>query len=164
VGKSDVNIFVDSDFVFVRDIYALLDELNDLSSKLLWVVKHDYKSPEVIKMDNQSQFNYNKKLWSSFMVFHPNNLGPTVEEVNEKPGNWLHGFNWLREEDIGSLHEGWNFIPDYSGVRVPHDEVRAIHYTEGTPLMCPGCQYAEVFNYHLKELLEEAKFDPLVLA
>ena len=163
--SGDISIFVDSDFVFMRDVYSILNEV-DITSKPLWVVKHDYKSPHVIKMDNQVQTNYNKKLWSSFMVFNMADplCGPTIKDVNTKDGSWLHSFGWLKDEEmIGSLHEGWNYIPEHSDPRVPEREMRAIHYTEGTPLMKPGCQYAEVFNSVLRDVLTEALNKPEVL-
>lgn len=157
---NDPCIFVDSDFVFLRDIYSILDETS-IEDHPVWVVKHDYKSANVIKMDNQSQFNYNKKLWSSFMLFNMKhaNCGPSIEDVNTKDGTWLHQFGWLKDEDIGGLHEGWNFIPEHSNKRIKESEIRAIHYTEGVPLMKPGCRYAEVFNNYLRDVLEEAYKD-----
>lgn len=161
-NASDIDVFVDSDFVFRRDIYSIL-EVEDISTKPLWVVKHDYKSPNLIKMDNQSQMNYNKKLWSSFMIFRDIQAGPTVEEVNTKPGSWLHGFEWLSEDQIGALNESWNFIPDHSETRVSASSPNAIHFTEGTPLMKPGCRYAEVFNSVLRDVLTEALHKPEVL-
>lgn len=163
---SDVSIFVDSDFVFLRDLYQLLDEV-DISEKPVWCVHHDYKPSNAVKMDNQVQVNYNKKLWSSFMVFnmqHPS-CGPSIGDVNEKHGSWLHGFEWLKSNDqIGQLHEGWNTIPGHTDKRIKQNDIRAIHFTEGTPLMKPGCQYAEVFNNFLRDVLEEASRNPMVLS
>lgn len=161
-NKNSFNVFVDSDFVFTRNVYDLFSE-QDLSSKLLWCVKHDYKSPHIIKMDNQIQENYNKKLWSSFMIFHPDNPGPSLIDVNTMSGSWLHGFEWMRTADIGGLHEGWNFIPEHSEPRVWEHEIRAIHYTEGVPLMKPGCKYAEVFNNVLRSVLNKALVEPEIL-
>lgn len=162
---NDVCIFVDCDFVFIRDIYSLLDECN-VEDKPIWVVKHDYKSPNIVKMDNQSQSSYNMKLWSSFMVFNMKSpiCGPSLEDVNTKAGGaWLHQFGWLKDDQIGSLNEGWNFIPNHSDSHLKQSEIRAIHYTEGTPLMKPGCRYAEVFNSYLRDVLEEAYKDVSVL-
>lgn len=159
---------MDSDFVFNRDIYSILDEFTwrdgPLENKPLWCVKHDYKSPNVVKMDNQVQTNYNKKLWSSFMLFTNHwNSAPTIQDVNTKSGSWLHNFSWLKDDEVGKLYEGWNFIPDHSEEHVPSQEIRAIHYTEGSPLMQPGCRYAEVFNNVLRDVLKKAINEPEIL-
>jgi len=164
VRANDPCIFTDSDFVYIRDLYSLFNEI-DIEDKPLWCVHHDYASPNVIKMDNQVQVNYNKKLWSSFMIFNMQNpkCMPSLEEVNTKDGSWLHSFGWLKDEDIGELHEGWNTIPDHTEKRIKEWDIRAIHYTEGSPLMKPECKYSEVFNHYLRSVLEEAAKDIKVL-
>lgn len=164
IRASDPCLFVDSDFVFLRDVYSLLVE-QDVEDNPLWVVKHNYTPEQVVKMDNQSQGVYSKKLWSSLMLFNLMNpkAYPKLEDVNSKPGTWLHGFEWIGLGEIGSLHGGWNFIPDHSEASVKPQDIRAIHFTEGTPLMKPGCRYAEVFNNHLRNVLSEASQDISVL-
>lgn len=160
VKASDPCLFVDSDFVFLRDPYLLCTE-QDVEDKPLWAVKHNYTPENIIKMNDQSQTQYSKKLWSSLMLFNLMNpkAYPPLDKVNNEKGTWLHGFNWIDLENIGSLHEGWNYIPDHSEARVKPQDIRAIHFTEGTPLMKPGCRYAEVFNNHLRNVLNEAAQD-----
>lgn len=160
---TDPCVFVDSDFVFLTDIYKVLNEI-DVDTAPVHCVKHDYQSASLVKMDNQTQVNYNKKLWSSFMIFnmaHPKSC-PTVEEVNTKDGQWLHSFGWLgKDSEIGSIGESWNYIPDHSKIKTR--DIKAIHYTEGTPLMIPECKLSEVFNSYLREVLDSARDNPKIL-
>lgn len=160
-------VFVDSDFVFTRSIFDLFTEIK-YTDKPLWVVKHNYLSPYMVKMDGQHQENYNMKLWSSLMVFNrlaPKEYMPSVKQVNEETGNWLHTFKWLPDDKrnylLGSLFEGWNFIPNHSDARVMYNHIRAVHYTEGVPLLKPDCKYAELFNDNLSNFLRNASRDPI---
>lgn len=158
IRVSDVVIFVDGDFVFLSDIYGLIPEIEKDSEKALYVVKHEYDPNNTTKMDGQTQSKYPKKLWSSFMVFNlvHNLCGPSVPDVNEKDGSWLHSFSWLKNDSqIGSLNEGWNFIPNHSEKRIKDAAIKAIHYTEGSPLMRPGCKYSSVFEHYKRQVMEK---------
>ena len=149
---SDLNprfaIFVDSDFVFLRSISELINEiLSDKGHFPVYCVKHNYKPSADRKMDNRDQFGYNKKLWTSLMVFdmeedHSRALTPA--HVNSATGMSMHQFQWLLDEAlIGSIDESWNAIPGHTFV----PRLSAIHYTEGTPHM-PGyenCPWAEYY-------------------
>lgn len=155
IPKEEPCIFVDSDFVFTYPIQEVLDEI-EYNTKPIHVVKHNYNPANVIKMDHQVQTNYNKKLWSSFMIFNRlfDTMMPTVDYVNTATGTDLHQFKWLKDPDLwlGSIYEGWNFIPNHSEKRISNFfDVRAVHYTEGTPLTTPNCRYAHLFNSHLEE-------------
>lgn len=155
--ETDVPIFMDSDFVVLQDIYKILPEIEN-NEEALWVVKHDYSPTNTTKMDGQPQSTYSKKLWSSFMAYNLSSslCGPSLGEVNEKPGSWLHSFSWLPSDDfIGSLNEGWNFIPNHSEPRILDGDIKAIHYTEGTPEMKPGCKYSAVYNHYKRKILEK---------
>lgn len=66
---NDPCVFMDSDFVNLTDIYKILGEIK-VEDKPLWCIKHDYNPSSPVKMDNQPQSSYNKKLWSSFMIFN----------------------------------------------------------------------------------------------
>lgn len=127
-------IFVDGDFLFLRDVHTLLQHLDEKCA--VHVVKHNYVPASGLKMDGKVQSIYAKKLWSSLMLFdlaHPANLDLTPDVVNTRPGSWLHQFRWLPDDSlIGSLDPSWNHIPSFS-----EGQPRAIHYTEGSPEM-PG--------------------------
>jgi hypothetical protein len=167
-GKSKYSIFVDSDFVFREDVYKLIQHCAGGVTKYpVYVVKHEYKPLKETKMDGMKQVAYNRKLWTSLMVF--DNSDPilqnlSVENVNTKDGSWLHQFGWLGsnpDDNIGSIPEVWNFIPDHSEGRVINDVPHAIHYTEGTPHMhgyeesAYSDLYFNVYKKVLKEKLEE---------
>ena len=126
-------MFADCDILVRQDIRKLFDIAEADPTKAVHVVKHDYVPKDHIKMDNQIQTRYPRKLWSSVMVFdcdHPANKNLYVNDVNNLAGRDLHRFCWLEDSQIGALPESWNWIPDHS----PHDVQPAIvHYTEGGP-------------------------------
>ena len=54
----------------------------------------------------------------------------TVDDVNTKSGRWLHNFQWLKDSEIGSMHEEWNWLDGHS----PEDiEAKNVHFTTGGP-------------------------------
>lgn len=140
-------IFCDCDFLFTADINELIPLLDDRYAVM--VVKHNYISSEITKMDGQSQGAYPRKNWSSFIAYncsHPSNKNLTPWNVNTRSGLWLHGFSWLRNYEIGELPGTWNWL---SGVSEEAAETpNAIHFTLGTPNL-PGYEnspYADLWN------------------
>jgi lipopolysaccharide biosynthesis glycosyltransferase len=126
-------VFVDCDFLFRHDIAALLDYRDP--SKALFCVKHDYTPRESIKMDGQLQTRYPRKNWSSFMLIncaHDQVRELTPELVNTESGLFLHRFNWLTDDVIGSLPVTWNYL---EGWHTSDDCVdpTAVHFTRGGP-------------------------------
>jgi hypothetical protein len=122
-------------------VNSLFHYNNIHEKKAIWVVKHNYKPENKVKMDGMVQDNYNKKLWSSLILFdldHPKIKALTPEIVNTKTGSYLHKFEWLDGSDIGELDERWNWIPQASPTGADRDDlspVGAVHYTEGIPGM-----------------------------
>lgn len=132
-------IFVDLDFLFRADIAELFD-LRD-KSKALMCVHHDYRPDETIKMDGVAQERYQRKNWSSLMMWnltHEAHEALGIKDVNERPGSWLHRFQWLPDELIGEIPLEWNWLAGYSD---PAVEPKAVHFTLGGPWMS---QYANV--------------------
>lgn len=125
-------ISCDSDFLYTDDIANLLPLLDDRYAVM--VVKKQHQPTEQTKMDGQSQAAYPRKNWSSFIVWnnaHRANRALTIKAVNAMPGRWLHGFEWLTEDQIGSLPQTWNWL---AGIDAELDEIpAAIHHTLGTP-------------------------------
>ena len=86
-------------------------------------------------MDGKAQEPYKRKNWSSLMMFnceHHYNEKLTIDEINTKPGRWLHTFQWLpdKEADIGTIPEEWNWLDGHS----PEDlEAKNVHFTTGGP-------------------------------
>lgn len=146
-------IFVDCDFLFTRDLAEIIPWLDD--SKAVMVVKHDHVPSETVKMSGQSQGTYPRKNWSSFIAWncsHPSNRNLMPHQVNTKSGRWLHGFSWLKDDEIGELAVTWNWL---AGVSDPLNEVpTAIHFTLGTPDMKghENAPYADLWRAELTRL------------
>ena len=143
-------LFCDCDYLFLSDVCEVFDYCdNDYA---VMCVKHNYHPEEAIKMDGMLQQDYNKKLWSSFVLYnldHPANDRLDEVMVNSETGANLHNFCWLDGDDqIGSLPHGWNFIP---GVSHGINDVKAVHYSLGGPWL-DGYQdssYAEEWEEEL---------------
>ena len=143
-------LFCDCDYLFLSDVCEVFDYCDD--DYAVMCVKHNYHPEEAIKMDGMLQQDYNKKLWSSFVLYnldHPANDRLDEVMVNSETGANLHNFCWLDGDDqIGSLPHGWNFIP---GVSSGTNDVKAIHYSLGGPWL-DGYQdsaYAEEWEEEL---------------
>lgn len=155
---SGLAMFVDCDFLFCEDVYKVFEEaaINGYD-KAVSVVKHNYKPKTTVKMDGMQQVTYNKKLWTSLMVFnlgHPDTQTLTTEEVNTRDGSYLHQLQWIKDDgNIGSINEKWNFIPEHSEERVNVLEIGAIHYTEGAPCLTgyENCPYSYLYYEQEKD-------------
>ena len=126
-------VFCDCDFLFLDDVAKLFEGLSN--DKAIYCVQHDYKPKEKHKMDGQQQTIYPRKNWSSFIVFncnHPSNKKLNIEVVNREPGSYLHQFKWLKDDEIGSLDERWNWLEGWTS---NHNKLKpyAVHYTRGGP-------------------------------
>lgn len=128
-------LFVDCDFLFRQDVAQLFAEFDPMMA--VQVVKHDHQPPGAKKMDNIAQGRYNRKNWSSCVLWntdHHANRSLTVAAVNSWPGLDLHGFKWLADCYIGSLPEKWNWLADASPTCGGNaNDIGAIHYTSGGP-------------------------------
>lgn len=136
-------IFVDCDFLFKTDLAALW-ALRDQTLSVQ-VVKHDQVVKARSKMDDQIQEPYPRKNWSSLIMWnceHPANKRLTPDVVNGQGGSWLHGFSWLRDDEIGAINESWNWLEGHSSPEIVPD---AIHYTRGGPWFetYKDCAYAQ---------------------
>ena len=126
-------IFCDCDFLFFQDISLLFETIDE--DKALYCVQHDYTPKERHKMDGKKQTLYPRKNWSSFMVFncsHPSNKKLSIDLVNSESGSFLHQFKWLKDSEIGSLDERWNWLEGWTS---NHNNKKpfAVHYTRGGP-------------------------------
>ncbi len=129
-------LFCDGDLLWRGDVAGLLALADDARAAM--VVKHDYRPPERRKMRGQAQAPYPRKNWSSLILWncaHPANRRLTPDEVNARPGAWLHRFGWLADDEIGALPETWNWLEGHGTDPDPDPEV--VHFTRGTPDMLP---------------------------
>ena len=148
-------VFCDCDFLFVDDLKHLFDLADPQYA--VQCVKHEYVPKKLVKMDGMPQYLYPRKNWSSLVLWncaHPKNreLGP--ELVNTASGLFLHQFQWLADEDIGSLPIEWNWLVGWN--QEPDDGApRALHYTEGGPWFeqYRNCEYSAVWKQYLEEML-----------
>ena len=126
-------VFVDCDFLFFGDV-AELAQYQD-PSKAVMCVHHDYTPKETTKMDGVPQSAYPRKNWSSFMLFncdHPSAQSLTPEIVNRETGAYLHRMQWAKDEEIGSLPTGWNWLEGWYD-KPAQGYPEAVHYTRGGP-------------------------------
>ena len=126
-------VFCDCDLLFLKDVKELFSNLSEKYA--VYCVKHDYSPSEKHKMDGRQQTIYPRKNWSSFIVFncsHPSNSKLNIELVNKESGAFLHQFKWLKDDEIGSLDERWNWLEGWTS---NHNDQKpfAVHYTRGGP-------------------------------
>jgi lipopolysaccharide biosynthesis glycosyltransferase len=126
-------LWLDCDMLFQRDIVELFEHADP--HKAVQVVKHNHKPKEVYKYLGNKQSRYERKNWSSVMLFncaHEANHVLTPQTINVADGLGLHQFNWLDDEFIGELPHEWNVLAGYDS---PEDypSPANIHYTIGGP-------------------------------
>ena len=158
-GQKGYAVFVDCDFLFLTDVREVLTEVDPF--KAVSVVHHDYKPTEETKMDGCVQYAYPRKNWSSFMVFnleHRAVRALTPDVVNTQTPAHLHRFDWLRDEQIGSLDRGWNYLEGWYAPTYEH--LRAIHYTRGGPWFdhMKECDFAAEWLLEFGSLEEQKVF------
>ena len=132
-GYSGWALFCDCDFLFRGDIAGLLDYTD--GAKACFVVPHDYRPTESVKMNNQPQHNYPRKNWSSFMLInceHEQVKKLTPEIVNTVTPAYLHRFEWLTDDVIGHLPIAYNYLEGWYTKRDCPNPV-AVHMTRGGP-------------------------------
>lgn len=126
-------VFVDCDFLFFGDAAELLQYQDP--SKAVLCVHHDYTPKETTKMDGVPQSAYPRKNWSSFMLFncdHPSTQTLTPEVVNRETGAYLHRMQWAKDDEIGALPTGWNWLEGWYD-KPAQGYPQAVHYTRGGP-------------------------------
>ncbi len=134
-------LFLDCDMLF-RDDIAKLWSLRD-ERYALQVVKHQHVPPENTKFLGQPQTRYEKKNWSSVMLFNNARcraLDPAY--VNRASGLDLHQFRWIKDDaDIGALPPRWNHLVGYDRYDA---DAGNVHFTAGGPYFNEyrGCDYA----------------------
>jgi len=134
LAKSGWALYADCDVIFRRnpnELFALARP-----DKALMCVHHDYAQSTGIKMDGQAQTVYQRKNWSSVMLFncdHPANKRLTVAMVNKLPGRNLHQFCWLDDDEIGELPPEWNYCVGHSWLNGKPPAI--VHFTDGVPDM-----------------------------
>lgn len=147
-------LFFDNDMLMLDDIaklWALRDERYAVQ-----VVKHGHKPRETKKFLGAAQTSYEKKNWSSVILFNCTRCQAlTPEYVNTASGLELHQFKWLESDElIGEIPHRWNHLVDYDDT-IPVSEISNVHYTLGGPYFAEtrDCPYADLW------LAEQADLD-----
>jgi hypothetical protein len=135
-------LFMDCDMFFRSDPIELFQKYND-PKYALYCVKHYHTQAkeEKTKMYGNEQYYYNRKNWSSVMMYncsHPAHKCLTVDDVSTKKGRWLHRFEWIEDYArvnnlefdnlIGSLPEEWNWLDGHSAEDI---DAKNVHFTRG---------------------------------
>ncbi len=146
------SVFMDCDMLMRDDIarlYALRDE-----RYAVMVVKHDHVPKEAVKFLDQPQSAYQKKNWSSVMLFNNARCRAlTPDYVNRASGLDLHQFKWLENDDlIGQIPASWNHLVGYNA---RSDAAALVHYTLGGPYFDEfrDCEYAQQWRDELQNML-----------
>lgn len=133
-------LFLDCDMLCRGDITELFSMFDN--KKAVQVVKHDYTPKTDRKFLDQVQTQYEKKNWSSVMLFNNAKcraLAPSY--VDRASGLELHQFQWVQPWLIGELPKEWNhLVSEYE----PSQNAKLVHFTLGGPYFTgyENCEYA----------------------
>jgi len=138
------SVFMDCDMLMTGDIAELVALQDDRFAVMC--VQHDYVANDEVKFLGAVQTKYEKKNWSSVMLFNNAKcaaLTPSV--VKRESGLYLHQFKWLAgDHEIGSLPTTWNYlVGEMSMPELP----KLIHYTLGGPYFASyrECEHADLW-------------------
>lgn len=142
------SIYMDCDMLMLDDIAKLWELRNERFSCM--AVKHEHVPSETTKILGQVQTPYEKKNWSSLVLFNNRACRMlTPEYVNTASGLDLHQFKWLAgDEQIGDLPGRWNHLVGYNA---PRADVSLVHHTIGGPYFKAyrDCEYAREWRSEL---------------
>lgn len=140
-GYSGWSIFMDCDMLVLDDIAKLWAMRDDRFAVMC--VKHDHVPNETTKFLNAPQTAYQKKNWSSVMLFNNEKCRAlTPDYVNTASGLDLHQFKWLDSDElIGEIPHRWNHLVGYDPVS---KDASNVHFTIGGPYFNEyvSCEYA----------------------
>lgn len=138
-------LFMDCDMLMLDDV-ARLWSLRD-ERFAVQVVKHNHVPREETKFLNAAQTKYEKKNWSSVILFNNSRCTVlTADYVNAASGLELHQFKWLGDDGlIGEIPHRWNHLVGYDA---PDADVSNVHFTLGGPYFGEfrDCEHAEAWR------------------
>jgi hypothetical protein len=151
-GYAGWSVFMDCDMLMQEDIaqlWALRDECY-----AVMVVKHVHIPKETTKFLGEPQTKYEKKNWSSVMLFNNAKCRAlTADYVNTASGLDLHQFKWLNDDAlIGELPQRWNHLVGY---HAPRADAALVHYTQGGPYFAQyaACEYGTHWRHECEAML-----------
>ena len=145
------SVYVDCDFIFLEDIARLFQNINN--NKALWCVKHNYTARNKQKFLGNIQYKYQRKNWSSLMVFNNKKCKVlTPNYVENANGLFLHQFKWLKDQEISAIDKKWNVL---IGEQAIPKKPKAIHYTVGGPYFKHhrNTKMASTWNFYFKKVI-----------
>ncbi len=155
-GYAGWSLFMDCDMLVLDDIARLWALRDDRYAVM--VVKHAHMPTEQRKFLDEPQSKYEKKNWSSVMLFNNARCGFLKPEyVNTASGLELHQFKWLgNDELIGALPFRWNHLVGYDA---PRDDAAVVHYTLGGPYFAEygDCEYSRHWFAERKAMLHAGR-------
>lgn len=108
------------------------------------VVQHAYTPRPEDKFLGQRQSIYEKKNWSSLMLFDNEQCRLLQPElVGVADGLYLHQFKWA--PSVGSVSVDWNhLVSEYA----PNPEAKLVHFTRGGPWFAEydDCEFAQEWD------------------
>lgn len=157
-GYQGWSLFIDNDMLFLDDVANLWKERDE--NFAVQVVKHHHVPKEDTKFLGERQTAYQKKNWSSVMLFNNEKCQAlTPDYVNSATGLELHQFKWLAgDELIGELPHRWNHLVDYDPYQ-PEETLSNVHYTSGGPYFeaFADCGYADQWRTARDAMLRVAE-------
>jgi hypothetical protein len=136
------SIFMDCDMLCRVDIAGLALEIERQGDKAVLLCKHDYVPKTERKFLDQIQTRYQRKNWSSLMLFNNERCRAlSADYVNTASGLDLHRFAWMDDAAIGELPLEWNWLV---GEYAYNAAAKIVHFTIGGPYFKAyrDCDYA----------------------
>jgi hypothetical protein len=150
------SVYTDCDMLMLDDIVNLWRVRDERYAVM--VVKHNHVPKETVKHLDEPQTKYEKKNWSSVILFNNAKCRAlTPEYVNTASGLELHQFKWLGNDDlIGAMPERWNHLVGYNP---PRKDAALVHFTLGGPYFDEyrGCEYAKEWFAERDAMLRAAQ-------
>lgn len=150
-GYEGWSLFMDCDMICREDIARLFECCDE--NYAVMVAKHVHIPREETKFLGAKQSKYEKKNWSSVMLFNNAKCRAlTPEYVNTATGLELHQFKWLEGDHlIGEFDKKWNHLVDYNE---PNPNAAIVHYTLGGPYFeaYKGCEFSREWEEEFQEM------------
>lgn len=154
-GYEGQAVFMDCDMLVRCDIAELFKEADPDAE--VSVVKHSYVPKDARKFLDKPQTSYDRKNWSSVMVFNTERCRDTLslEAVCRAPSEYLRRLHWA--ERIGELPREYNHLV---GEYPPNPEAKIAHFTIGTPCFpkYSVCEFSDEWHEERRRVLY---FNPL---